>query len=228
MYENRNFQLEGGEDSRRFEYFLSEISAKYINMPVDKIESMVRDDFGRLAGLLGCDSCNFHLFDQVKQDWMTLFDSSEKNFLWVRHEKYASELRKFRKEPDFSRKMQYMFERWERGEYAAHPYPDRSSKKAAIMESFASAHGIQSFLSVPIFAEDSGVGAIIIATHDRISVWPDAIVPMLRFFGEVLANALLRKRSEESLRKALSEVKQLKDQIEADYVYCNADVRKYG
>ena len=67
-------------DLAQFERLLSEVSAKYINMPVEEIERTARNDFGRLACLLGGDSCNFHVFDQEKQDWFTLFDSSEKPF----------------------------------------------------------------------------------------------------------------------------------------------------
>ena len=35
---------------------------------------------------------------------------------------------------------------------------------------------------------------------------------------------MLRKRSEESLRAALSDVKRLKDQIEADYTYLTEEI----
>ncbi len=224
LSEKRDCQKECVVDSRRFEHLLSKTSAKYINVSIDKMEGMVRDDFGRLAGLLGCDSCNFHMFDQEKQDWLTLFDSFEKNFMWTRHKKYARQLRELREQPDFAQKMQYMFEKWERGKYAMYPCPVRSSNEATLMGNFASAHGINSFLSVPIFAAGSGVGAIIVATHERTCIWTDRIIPMVRLFGEILANALLRKRSEESLRKALSEVKQLKDQIEADYAYLTEEI----
>jgi formate hydrogenlyase transcriptional activator len=232
LFENRDPKGGRVEELVHFERLLSEVSAKYINMPVEEIERAIRNDFGRLASLLGSDSCNFHVFDQEKQDWMTLFESSEKVFLWVRRKEFAEELKEFRSQPDFAEKMQYMFERWDRGEYAMVPGPDTRSKKAQKMEQFVFAHGIRSFVSVPIFASGVRVGAIIIAVHGRNAVWPDDIVARIRLFGEVLANALVRKRSEEALRSALSDVqrllgdvKQLKDQIEADYSYLTEEIK---
>jgi transcriptional regulator with GAF, ATPase, and Fis domain len=195
-------------------------------MPVGEIERAARKDFGRLARLLGGDSSNFHFFDQEKRDWMTQFDLSEKVILWVRREEFAEQLKTLRSEPDFAEKMEYMFERWEKGKYALCPSPDKHSKKAEIMGRFMRAHGINSFVSVPIFAAVTMMGAIIIVAHSRHVVWPEDIVAKLRLFGEILVNALVRKRSEEALRSALSDVqrllsdvKQLKDQIQADYSY---------
>ena len=52
---------------------------------------------------------------------------------------------------------------------------------------------------------------------------PD-IVPKMRIFGEVFANARARKRSDESLHSALTEVKRLKDQLEADYAYLKEEM----
>lgn len=200
-------------------------------MPIAEIENAVRKDFGRLAGFLGGDACNFHLFDPKKKDWMTLLDSSEKIFLWARHEKFKVQLRKLRSHPDFAEKMEYMFERWERGRDAMQPCPDRHSTKARKMERFVSLYGVNAFISVPIFVAKAPIGAIIITAHARNAVWPKDIVSILRLFGEIIVNALVRKRTEESLRDALSEVqrllsdiKQLKDQIEADYVYLTEEI----
>lgn len=207
-----------------FERLLSELSAKYINMPVGQIESAVRKDFGRLASLLGGDSSNFHFFDAEKQDWMTQFELSEKVFLWVHHKEFNEQLRALRSRPDFAEKMQYMFEQWEKGRCTICPCPDRRSKKAEAMEQFVRAHGISSFVSVPIFAAERPMGAIIVAAHGRVAVWPQGIIPKVRLFGEILVNALVRKRSEEALRAALLDVQQLKDQIHADYVYLTEEI----
>ncbi len=224
LFENRRPKGKRLEKPVRFEHLLSEISAKYINMPVEKIENNVRNDFGRLAGLLGGDSCNFHLFDPEKKDWMTLFDTSEKYFLWAHRKKFKEQLKIIRSQPDFVEKMEYMLKRWEKGLYSMHPCPDKRSQKARKMEQFSSDHGVNAFISVPVFAAEAPVGAIIISTHGRDPEWPDDIVAKIRLFGEILTNALIRKRSEEALRSALSEVQRLKDRVEADYSYLTEEI----
>jgi formate hydrogenlyase transcriptional activator len=221
--ERHNSREKRLEDLTQFERLLFELSAKYINMPFGEIESSAKNDFGRLAGLLGGDSCNFHLFDEEKQDWMTLLDSSERTFLWVRRKKFAEQLKNFRDRPDFGEKMEYMFKQWDKGKYATAPSHQRS-KKAEKMEQFVFSNGIDSFASVPILASGLRIGAITITTFGRQVFWPDNIMARIRLFGEILANALMRKRSEESLRAALADVKRLKDQIEADYIYLTEEI----
>ncbi len=237
MYKNSSFKEGNAGEPIYFERLLSEVSAKYINMPIEEIEGIVRNDFGRLAGLLGGDSCNFHLFDQEAQDWLTLFDSAEKVFLWARREEFADQLRSFRSRPDFAEKMEYMFEQWDKGEYVTYPSSGKKSEKAEKMENYVSTSGVISFISVPIIAAGTKLGAIILARHERHSIRQKDIIPKeniskIRLFGEIFANALLRKRSEESLRNALSEVqrllaeiKKLKEQVEADYLYLSEETK---
>jgi transcriptional regulator with GAF, ATPase, and Fis domain len=63
------------------------------------------------------------------------------------------------------------------------------------------------------------VGALVVATIHKERSWPEALIPRLRLFGEIFANAIKRREHEGSLRKALTEIKRLKQQVEADYVY---------
>ena len=88
-------------------------------------------------------------------------------------------------------------------------YLDELPPEAERTKQFLSSIGIKSSVSVPITVAASLVGAFVIQTTRTHRAWPDDIVPMLRLFGEVFANALARKRSEESLRNVLSEVKRL-------------------
>ena len=95
------------------------------------------------------------------------------------------------------------------GQSFTYPVLDKGSEKAKKMEAFVSAHGTVSFISVPIIAAGARFGAIVLYVHEKHHTWPEDIVSRIRLFGEVLANALVRKRSEESLRHALSEVRRL-------------------
>jgi transcriptional regulator with GAF, ATPase, and Fis domain len=63
------------------------------------------------------------------------------------------------------------------------------------------------------------VGALVVATVRKQRIWPEELIPRIRLFGEIFANAIKRKESEESLQKAFLEIKDLKRQVEADYVY---------
>ncbi|HEX9911465.1 MAG TPA: sigma 54-interacting transcriptional regulator, partial [Desulfatiglandales bacterium] len=78
---------------------------------------------------------------------------------------------------------------------------------------------------IPITLEGSTAGAFTVVTTRHHRTWSDDLIPRLRLFGEVFINAIARKRSEERLREALSEIRKLKDRIEADYVYLREEIK---
>ena len=49
--------------------------------------------------------------------------------------------------------------------------------------------------------------------------WPDNLIQRLRLLWEVFSNALERKRADQKIQKALAEIKQLKDRLEAENLY---------
>jgi len=49
--------------------------------------------------------------------------------------------------------------------------------------------------------------------------WPTEILSRLQLIGEVFANAILRRRAEEALRKALAENQQLRQRLEQENLY---------
>ncbi|MBU1171992.1 MAG: sigma 54-interacting transcriptional regulator [Proteobacteria bacterium] len=72
---------------------------------------------------------------------------------------------------------------------------------------------------MPISVGGRIVGALVIATIRSQRVWPEELIPRIRLFGEIFANAINRKDHETTLQNAFNEIKRLKRQIEADYVY---------
>jgi formate hydrogenlyase transcriptional activator len=67
-------------------------------------------------------------------------------------------------------------------------------------------------------------GILNICTTRAYRTWPENLIPRLRLFGEIFVNALMRKQSEEKLQKALSEIQELKERFEADYLYLTEEI----
>ncbi|MDF1552260.1 MAG: sigma 54-interacting transcriptional regulator [Deferrisomatales bacterium] len=206
----------------QFEHLLSEVSAKYINAPVAHIESIIRADLGRLGRLLGADRCAFYRlvrdreavrFDVPYVWWPSADDEQIARFLpWIRS-------------PQFFENFEYFFRKWSQGEvvqfYRLEDLPEDAERLRQVYAQF----GVKSALTLPISVGGSTVGALVLATVRSLRRWPEDLVPRLRLFGEVLANALIRKENEESLWSALAEVKRLKERFEADYAYVNEELQ---
>ncbi|MBI5248983.1 MAG: sigma 54-interacting transcriptional regulator, partial [Desulfomonile tiedjei] len=122
-------------------------------------------------------------------------------------------------------KCRYLFEKWRRGEVCQFTRTEDIPDEARDVKSILTKFGAKSHLSIPITLAGSTAGAFTVATTRHHRTWSEDLIPRLRLFGEVFINAMARKRSEEKLQEALSEIRKLKDRIEADYVYLREEIK---
>jgi transcriptional regulator with GAF, ATPase, and Fis domain len=211
---------------QEFEHLLSEISAKYINLPVNEIEKAARNDFSRLAVFLGGDRCFLCLYDQHDPNWIFQKEAIKNAFNWENPDAMGNlaEIAEIMDYPDLCGALEYPFNLTRKGMVWQFSHLDEFPPEAERTRQFMSFAGIKSSIAVPITIGGSVVGTLVVNTTRAHRMWPDHIVPQMRLIGEVFANALARKHSEESLREALLEVKHLKDQLEADYMYLKEEI----
>ena len=200
-----------------FDRLLSEISARYINLPSSDIVQFMQKDLGRLGSFLNVERCVFYLVGK-KQGTFQIDD----RFTWWLEEDsdYVKKVRAWVKaNSTYIDNFQYCFDKWNRGEVVQFSKPDDLPAEASQLKQIHRKIGTQSWLSVPVSVGGSIVGALTIATLRSQHVWSEDLIPRIRLFGEIFANAIKRKEHEAALRKALTEIKYLKQQVEADYVY---------
>ncbi|MCX8021738.1 MAG: sigma 54-interacting transcriptional regulator [Syntrophorhabdaceae bacterium] len=205
------------EEVLKFEKLLSEISATYINLPTHEIENFVKRDLGRFGRLVGVDRCVLYLVG--KDNKFSRFDWP---YFWFREED-EEDIRKLNiwtaGLPNLFDNLQYCFEKWYKGEHINLSTLDELPPEGEKVKELYRKFGVKSALSVPISVGGSTIGALVLTTTRSHRTWPEELVPRARLFGEVFANALMRKRADESLRNALIEIKQLKERFESDYMY---------
>ncbi len=220
---NRREAARPVKDILNFERFLSDISATYINLPRQEIDKVIKNDLGRLAGLLRVDRCVFYEVDENKH-----FTRARRSFTWWPEED-EQEIRALdawsARQPGFSANFQYCFDKWMKGEHirftSLEELPEEANKLKWIYGKF----GVKSSLSLPVSVGGSIVGALVVTTVRAHRRWPDELIPRLRLFGEIVANAMMRKRNEEEIQDALSQIRKLKEQIEADYIYLREEIK---
>lgn len=209
------------DDLYSFERLLSEISATYINIPIERIESVLRDDFRRLNRVLGYDACILFICDESP----TVFTP----IVWHNDENDPSNRRmvKWIKQNPILRyqNFPYTFEKWYRGKSVEYTGVESFSPEASKERSSLQELGLESCLSVPLSFAGSISGVIAIGSFFELSAWPEDLIPRLRILGEVFINAIMRKRSEEKLHNAFAQIKQLKERFEADYLYLSEEIR---
>ena len=103
---------------------------------------------------------------------------------------------------------------------------DDFPEQAAKDKETAIALGIKSFITVPFIAKDKFKGAIAVGTFNEPKRWPKGLGDRLKLVGEVISNSILRIQAEMKLKKALKQVKELKEQVEAECIYLREEIKR--
>ena len=83
---------------------------------------------------------------------------------------------------------------------------------------------VQSHISVPIKLGGEVVFVLAISDSSAQRSWPEERIQRLRLVGEIFSNALIRKQKELDIQNAFTEIKHLKDQLEADCTYLREEI----
>ena len=106
-----------------------------------------------------------------------------------------------------------------RGETVLFYTPEDLPEEGAKFEFASRQFGAKSHLSVPMRFNQEVVGALVIVSIRHHRRYHPDVIRRVRLCGEIFANALMRKQSDEKLQSAFSEIKMLKDRAESDYLY---------
>ena len=90
---------------------------------------------------------------------------------------------------------------------------------------FVAAQGIKSNLMFPLRVGDRPIGLLSFTSIASERDWSPALLTRFRLFGEILASAIVRARTERELHASLAEISRLKERAEAENVVLREEVR---
>jgi transcriptional regulator with GAF, ATPase, and Fis domain len=200
------------EERLRFEQLLSDLSAKFVNIPSDRVDAEVSLGLEQIARFLDVDRAI--LWERSPDDGR-LYSNHSWSMPGV--EPFAVRVA----DDDFP----WVIERTNRGEPAIIARMEDWPEEAIKEKEWARRTGVKSGLGVPLMAGGSlvSVMALNVFRHERD--WPPEMVPRLRLLGEVFLNAKERKRAEEKLQRAFTEIERLKEQLEQENLYLREEIR---
>jgi formate hydrogenlyase transcriptional activator len=199
------------EEQLEFERLVGELSAKFINLPVDQVDAVIRDALQQIGKALNIDRCTFFRIESdgtavAPIGWQREGISPAPapvrmhvQFPWVYETIMAGKLLCFATVDEV-------------------PSPiDRASYRA---------FGTRSSVTVPLSVAGRVVGGVGFNMTREERAWPPDVLHRLRVFATAFGNVLARRESDEALHEALREVEHLRDQLHAENVYLRAEVRE--
>ena len=208
------------EERLRFETLLTEISARFVNLPADRLDSELEDAERRICELLGLDLAALWQWSDNVSNLFTLThiysvqggpqpsDVNEAHFPW-----FIQQIRS--------------------GRIVAFSSLEELPAEAALDRESCRLFGVKSNLTFPLSVGGAPpIGILGLNTTRAERDWPDALVKRLQLVAQLFANALARKqadterkRMEDQLLERLQEIEALKYRLESENIYLREEVR---
>jgi DNA-binding CsgD family transcriptional regulator len=183
---------------RRFENFLADLSATFISVPADQVDSLIVAGLRQIVEFLGIDRSGFGelLTDKHK---MKITHSYEAPGVPATPRIYVEA-----HWTDFA-------ERLREGE----PFrvPEDLPAEAGAEREYVARVGLKSQFTIPLKRAGAVVGGIGFASFRSHREWPEDLVLRLRLIGDVFNYALARKHASEALRRANRQARALRKEL---------------
>jgi signal transduction histidine kinase len=185
------------EERLRFETFLANLSATFVNVPASQVDSQIESGLRQIVEFLDLDRSGL---GELSAEGMVITHSyqvpgvppSPRVVLEAQFPYYAMKVHHgevFRLPDDL-------------------PPPEASRERE-----FCARTGLKSNLTIPLKVTGSVVGGIGFASFRSQRDWPDELIQRLRLVGDIFTNALARKRADEALQRATEQAAVLRNQL---------------
>jgi len=180
------------EDRLQFEQLLSDLSARFVNIPPDRVDSEIEHGLKQTLEFFRVDRCGLLRLLPGKASWQLTHMASSSNvptrpagvelprslYPWA-YEKLA-----------------------EKHEVMSVSRLDDLPAEANVDRQTCIKWNIRSYVNIPILIGESVTHIIHISSVESERVWPEELFPRLRLLGEIFVNALQRKQAEQASRES--------------------------
>ena len=209
---DRKLMEQAIEERLRFEKLLADLSAKFLNVPCEQIDGLIDGGLKLLVESLGIDRSSLGTF-------------TEEGPLLATHSYTVADRTPFSAGVVVDDQLPWFVEQLRLGRTLILKHlPDDLPAEAVKEKQFCIAHGQKSNLAIPLKAGGTVLGVITFAFLRRPCELGEDIIARMQLIGEIFANVLLRKRSDETIRAALEENEKLRERLERENVYLREQV----
>ena len=191
-----------------FEHLLTDLSASFVNLPVDKITQQIDASLKMLVQFLGNDRSTLVEF------------RGDTSHVEVTHSFAVPPCPPFPIGPFSVSQLPWFIGQFRQGKSVF--LRDTSTDlplEAELEREHCEKFGVKSNVTVPLKAGGNVLGGLTFAFMTHRCNWSAEVLSRLQVIGEVFINAILRRRSEELLRDAAEENQRLREQLEQENLY---------
>lgn len=194
-----------------FERLLSDLSSRFINLPLTDLETEVEKGLKAIAHFLDVDQIAIVEFSKDRSQLVTKYSYSRENIQspvpLLPGENFL-----------------YWTDQVLKGNLVIWPTFDDIPEFAEAERQYASTDGIKAHLAIPLTFGNVIIGAVACHSFSEPRNWSDALIARFRLIGEMIENTLSRQMAETKLQTAFTEIKNLKEKLEAENIYLREEI----
>jgi formate hydrogenlyase transcriptional activator len=198
------------DDRLRFEMLMTELSTQFAGVTSASIDEEIVNAQRRIA-------------ETLELDRSTLVQLRDNERFVLTHSWQLPDLKPF---PGFAIKdLPWMANEILHGETVCFASIDDLPAEAYMEKEVARRFGPRSNATFPLRVGGKIIGALAFGTVHHERAWPETLINRLQFFVEMIGSALARTCAEDDTKKALEEVRRLRDQLQRENVYLQQEVK---
>jgi len=209
----REAALEELERHLKLEQALTGLSAKFINLPTDRLDQEITSGLQILVECLDHDRSHLAQVDPATGD------------IVITHAWCQPGILPFEKRI-LKGSLPWLEARIGSGEVSVSETPSDLPPEAGRERAYMESIGQKSSLVVPFRVAGAVTGALAIGTFRRHQRWDDWRVGRVKDIADIFANAIARKQANDELQKAASEIRALKEKLERENVYLREEIKR--
>jgi DNA-binding CsgD family transcriptional regulator len=186
------------EERSRFETFLADLSATFLSVPADQVDSRIVAGLRQIVEFLGIDRSGFSEL-VAEKDKMVITHSYEVPGVPATPRIYVEDLW-----PGAASKIR---------EGEPFRVPEDLPAQASAEREYLAQVGLKSQFTIPLKMAGAVVGALGFASFGSHLEWPEDLVLRLGLIGDIFNYSLARKHAHEALQQANRQVRNLRNEL---------------
>jgi transcriptional regulator with GAF, ATPase, and Fis domain/ABC-type uncharacterized transport system substrate-binding protein len=196
----------------QFEQTLSELSARFVNLPSNRVDAQIQHELQTIGRLL-------------EVDRVSVFQMSDnRRHLVVAYHYTDAGTKEAPLQLDFNQ-LAWSRKKLLAGEMISFSDIEELPAEADAEKAYLQNQGVLSAILIPLKSEDLMLGVLTLAMLSHHRKWAREQIRQFKLVAEVIANALARKGSDLELENAYNEISQLKIHLEAETAYLREEIK---
>jgi formate hydrogenlyase transcriptional activator len=195
-----------------FEKLLSELSRNFINLSPTLVDGEIENGLNRLVEGFDIDRATL-AETEITTGTLIVTKKWERPGIPPNPERIVKQM------------FPWLFERILKGEVTHVSDPEELPEEASVENKFMKSIGMKSSLVIPLQIAGNLIGCLAASSFHKHIAWDSLLISRFQEVGNVFANALERKRADEKLQAAHSQIAKLNERLEQENIYLRKEVK---